>query len=315
MTLQEALQGATDPRSRYAAAPQMQGAGGAAAPPGLDSEIEAQIQSLSEPEALPTLPVEKKSRLWQRILSALADAGSSWAGQPQNYTGRMLARDEQINQEIMRNSELVAGAKNRAKRTAAELKLNALLRKQAKVENAGEREQFLAGQAALKKTEREQALTDAATKTAADLAAEERRRAADISMAELKFGHDKTLAGIKSRANEGDKDSDYDKKVLFGDKGVYATIGALASSARANLAEGKTTPEELEALVDQLIEQQGLSPDGEKLARSYYKMKFSPILREIETSQMDKELDAGSPQQPNGTWDPLRALGRARAGR
>jgi len=143
---------------------------------------------------------------------------------------------------------------------------------------------------------------------------EARKRTYEVEDQQTKFGYDKVLAGIRAADTNGDPDSKHDKKALFGPKGLFAEIGEMVNEGEAGLMDGSVTPEQMEKLIEDRIEVEGLSEKGAEAARLLYKKRVTPIIRGLEANKMNVDLAAGSPQQGNTFWDPLRALGRARAG-
>jgi hypothetical protein len=291
MNLADLLSGNQDPRERY------YGGGGttpASVAPvgGLDPTIQEQINALSEPEPVTEIPKPEHSKLWQRLLSALADGATSYAGRPGNFSERLLARDRSIGEIDALNKGAYGKSQRDAKRKRAELTLSALDRRQMKADEQKGRELLQANML----EDREQARKDAAVQAAAALAEKkaefEAKRKQDLEMEDLRFTHDKITAGIHRKVAEGDETAKNDRKGLGP---VLGTITALALTAKKNLAEGKTTPEEMAGLIDQMMDEAMLSPDARKAAEAHFKLKLGPAIRELETEQQNKDLAAGSP--------------------
>jgi len=253
---------------------------------GLDPEIQATIAALSQPEAVPTLPAEPKSKLWQRILTSIADAGMAYAGRPGNYTSGLLNRDELINREIIGNENLQAGAKNKASRTANELKLQALLRKQDREDRQAEARGIREEVKVIKDEEKTAKAVEAAQKEAIrleDIKREDTRLAADRK-------HDIVLARIHSRSSAGDKAAEKQLETLAEAKGAANQIANMAKQ----MVEGYVETDEK----GRQIEHQPM-PKAEirkRYIRDLKALNMTPEAREAAIAYYDAEVEPEMPR-------------------
>jgi hypothetical protein len=219
-TLEEMMMGLGGARSRYSGAPTPGGGGGLAEAfsggAGLDPAIEAQIQALSQPEPVAPLAVPKKSQLWQRLASALADAGSTYAtgmhaGHPTNFTGSQIEGDRYRDQAISDNAANSMKSKYNAKTKGAELRLQALLRKQEQEQHAKDK----ADDAEQNRLDRVRQSSEAVAKLAADANELQLRQDFDREQQENRFGHEEKMKKWELAARDDNPD---DKKKKEADK-------------------------------------------------------------------------------------------------
>lgn len=211
MNLQDLLNGVQDPSARYGG-----GAGvTAAAPSGVDPAIEAQIQALSHPDPVVEQPVPDKSKLWQRILSAVADGATAYsagmgAGRGSNFSERLLERDRSRDVIAAGNRAAKSESLRKSQKTAAELRLQALLRQgeQGLKETTAKavelrRQEDIAREEAKFRVTRENQLADMATRKIDEQAQAVRDQKYAVELQNLRDSHKDP---DEKKAKQGEKD-------------------------------------------------------------------------------------------------------------
>jgi len=209
MTLQELMAGAQDPRARYGAPV---GVGGSPFMQqlGINPAVAAQIDAATQPEATVDEPVPGKSKLWAKILSAIADAGSAYgsalAGGPRtDFSGRMAENDRSIPKIMAANEARRKDAMSKSKAKREELKLKALLDERNRSEALQARSEDLAW----RKTQETQAQQRHDAERQAD--SEAKIKAVEVEMAwkermvSADQRHDEAMARIRGQQESGSK--------------------------------------------------------------------------------------------------------------
>ena len=260
----------------------MPGGGAPATAPqgGLDPSIEAAIAAASQPEPTVDAPVPKQSKLWQRILSAIADAGSAYgagmgAGRPTEFTARMLYRDREAQDIDAGNQARKQKAGRDAGSKAAELRLRALIDKQ-------DREARRADETIRLEQQRQQKAEDRAAKAeqdAAELAGKKEILATEIAtrerMAKNDQAHDMALANLRAQHEGGSKVAQEQLKTLGEAK---AGVNQIANNL-PRLMKGYTdqtgehaplTPEQVDTMFRRSVAELNLGKDATDAIQAYY---------------------------------------------
>lgn len=290
-------------------------------PPGERNRL---LQILMQPDDVGPPPEIDEGNLGtnigSNIFAGIGDALGAYAsilggGRAPNFMQQLQEKREFDKALKRQHGQRKAGAETDAKRRTAEYLLSQDDAKLQRQQELADKKAEAQEKAALAKIQDENKLTDAALKRGQELADADRKRKHDLEDAETKFGYDKVLAGIRAKDSDGDPDSKHDKKALFGAKGLFAEIGELVETGSSGLQDGSVSPDQMAQIVEQRIEEEGLSEQGAEAVRLLFKKRITPIIRGVEAQKMNEDLAAGSPQQANPFWDPLRALGRARSGK
>ncbi len=279
-TLQDVLMGGYQP-------PMVGGAAYQA--PAVDPSLED--QAFAAPDLGPRPGGGKPNRLSQ-VLLGIGDALNSSASilggadvRTHNLQGYQdyLASQQQAAEQYDR---LKASQDSEIKRGKAQFLLGQNERKQMKADEQQGREDLKKMQIA----DREQARLDAKgladEKLAQDKAQFEAQKAWDKQKLEIQNAHDTAMATIREKASKGDDVAKEDRKALTP---IIGAIADLSLTARQNLVDGKTTPDELGSLIQNEIDKAQLSPDGEKAAHAYYNKKMADILREYQMSKQPQQ--------------------------
>ena len=300
-----------------------QGGGGAAPAPlapqatGQGDPYEAQRQALlaqlMQPD--PTVPDKEapKRNMLASILMGLGDAGTAYAsvignapGIKTDTLGNYMAYLTQQKDSADRFNERKKFGDAESKRRNLVIGLNEIGDKQARLAKIAD-DKIKAEQAKLAQNEARQYQKGLdAEKAAVDAAKTRADREWDLEREKVHFAHDEAETAIRRRIAEGDTGAKEDKKALGA---IYGDISALAMTSAKNLAEGKTTPEELQQIVEGQIDSAMLSPDGRKAAELYFSKKIAPILREHLMRQQPDQAPATDPNTP--AYPILQRLGSA----
>jgi len=263
------------------------------------------IDVLLAPEDPGPAPTVKKANPIAQALMAVGDAGSTFAailggngGVRTNAFEQYQNRLAQQQAELKQYQEKAAQSRTRAKDRTANYLLSQDDQQRAAQERASAARDLKELTLASQKADREARIAENEAKRVQDQAQFDAQQKAATAMENLRFEHDKVTAGIRERANAGDKQAAEDAKGL---SGIYGTVSALAATAKQNLVEGKTTPDELQSLVESEIDQATmLSPDGRKAAYLYVAKKLAPIVNDFTTEKLNKELAANGPDISQG---------------
>jgi hypothetical protein len=264
----------------------------------IDPAIQAQIDAISQPETFTPEAVPEKSKLWQKLLSALADAGSTYAtgmgaGRPTSFTRSLLERDREADEIGVRNKLGRQKSTSDSARKKAELKLQALLREQERSlgataskaeQEAAERKlkegrQYAEGVAA---QERQQRLADDAVK----MAAAERKQ-------KLDFAHDEAMERLRSKLRPEHPDKDIAKDQMKSISEAKAGINSIAVNIKA-AAEKFGGRDGVRTFIRRKLEELNLDKDGMAAAMTYYD-------KEVE-QQFDLDEFGGPPLKPGSGY-------------
>lgn len=291
MTLAEALAGVNDPRSRY----------GAGAPSGatsnlsgmLDPSIEEQIRLASQPEPYTPEPIPKESKLWQRLLTSLGDAGTAYAagrgaGTATNFTGKLLARDQQGRDAASRNKYGEIKSKREGERKGAELRLTAIMRKQMADDEARGRKEIADANLAEKKWQVEQRVAGEQANRDLQVKIQEMKAASDLEQEKSRGEFQKAVARISAGQ---DKAAVRQSKKDLGE--AIGFIGQTAAAAQKMLDDGTQTPESIEATVRRTLDSLVLEDDARKAAEAYATKELGPILRKHRIAKQIQQSGGG----------------------
>ena len=272
----------------------------------INQAIQQQIDAASQPEAVTPQYVPHHSKLWQRILSALADSGSAYAagqgaGSRTNFTGGLIARDEYGKNVEASNAKAQADSKSKAAQKRAELTFRELLSQRETSDRVAERELARTEAEKVRRDEMTQRTTENAAATTARQKEFEAHKAWDSEMEKARFGHEQAVAGIRAKVTEGDKAAAQDQKNL-GE--IIGHIGGLADVADVALAGGDParqipamTPKQMATKVRRLMEQMQLGPEARKAAETYFQKEMGPIIKKAE---LDRKNQAAIDIPTNG---------------
>ena len=320
MTLQELLagiQGQGQPQSyghlARALGPLMGGGMGQAGPQpvmgnSVDSQIQQQIEALSQPEPTVEAPVGPESKGWQRAISALADAGMVYASglnpsiRPQHFLGQLMGQDQMNRDRAAGNKARKGGAEREAQRRGDELKLRQLIGKKAgeaaakeRAEDIALREKEKADEMAFKQAQ----LANLAADRAADNARQEAALKQAATLAQRSDDLQIRLHKMKL-TEEGDKDqhSEYAKSRQF--------VVAKAREWSQALAEGKATPEQVRQEWGDIVDASDLTGPYREAANAFFEHKMGDSLFPYEYENQGPEL----PDAPTAMQYTLGALGQ-----
>lgn len=128
---------------------------------------------------------------------------------------------------------------------------------------------------------------------AAELEKFNANKAWDMEMEKIRNANEMGIAGIRKRIAQGDKDASEDKKAMGP---ILGTITAMSLTAKQHLAEGKTTPEALNGIITEMIDEAMLSPEARAVVEGHFNVRMGETLREFSQMQMNQSLAAGSPE-------------------
>jgi len=260
---------------------------------------------LTQPESQGPAPEVDKLSTWDKIRMTIGDSlGSAFqaygavlgGGSPpplSNNYGKFLARQDQQKADLADWQKRLAESQREGKLRGAQYIMGKQAKDQARADEAAALKESRAYQQQVVKDATKQRAEEQAVENAANLAKFNDNKTWDLEMEKVRYGHEQAVAGIRAKVSEGDKSAAEDKKALGG---IYETIGMLAGTAKQNLADGKTTPEELTTLVRREIDKSMVSPEARKAAELYANMELGPIFRELEMEKQNQDLAAGSPQ-------------------
>lgn len=284
-----------------ALAPVMGGGGVAAPPPVIGSDVDSQIQAAINAKGVPdpvTMePVPKQSKLWQRLIAGIADAGSVYASglngniRPTNSLGYLLGQDQSAVDTTTRNKERLTKAELDAKNRKGEAQLQYLLSKSQQEEKRRAESEKTAAELAQHKVD----LAAAAEKTAADrqwdMERDAKNKAFALDQQKASFAHSEALSGLERREREGDKIAGKQQEA-FG-KAVAYVVG-MTDQVEAMLAGDRDngiapqSPEQIKNRVRRAFDVMtgiGLTGDARKAAEAYFVQEIGPILHKYEMDQ------------------------------
>lgn len=256
-------------------------------------------EMLTKPQDQGAAPTVDKKSTAGSIFKILGDAISTYA----SIQGRMPGLETHSFQKYLANlerqqtdkkayDERVAKANQEASLRGAEFLYTADEKRQMRADEQAGREQLKQMGIEQQKAEAKQRLDEADARRAAEEAKAKKDHDWDVEMEKTRFSHEQIVAGIRRKASEGDDIAKDDKKALGP---ILGAITALSMTAEKNLAEGKTTPEELNGLISQMTDAAMLSPEARKAVEDHFNLKLGNVLRSFQLEQQNKDLAAGSP--------------------
>lgn len=279
--------------------------------PGAQDALAAMREAAFAPD--PEEPAPAKLGIGRRIGLGLANALNAYAsafgaGQNRDYLNEALGTIEGQRQEAIGRGR----ATSERKRDRARYELG---REEARI--AGEtstraQAETLKEQRAYNKTlaenTRANQLADAEASRAFQVQQADLARKAEIEKEGIKQKHEAAMVRLRASLDKGDsKSTAADKKAM---SEAMSEIGDLADKLPEMLASGVVTPDKVNSMIRRKVDALLLGPEAADVVMTYAARELGPILQHHEANQMNTELDAGSPQQPNTRFNPYINLGR-----
>lgn len=273
-------------------------------PTDYDSLIKQQIDERSQPEPYQEIPVGNDSKLWQRILGSVADAGSVYARGinpyvPTTHTLGGLMEGDARNQDARAvNKYRKEKAGSDARNTKAEMELRRLMNEKAgQAQSQAHAEDVKLRQAELKaKTLADQA--ELQQKQAFESEQQKQQQAFLLQMEQVKQRGDMGLAKLREKINAGDKFAGEQRKIL---SEAYAGVSEISAGLDAALEQGMS-PDVIRKTFMRKLKELGLEGEARDAAIADFSEEIEPRL----TSAESKVLLPQGPEQP-GRFAPALA--------
>ena len=276
-------QGATPGQGNLLAAlaPLMGGGGGTGTGPlpgGVDSQIQQQIAALSQPEPTVDQPVPQQSKLWQRLIAGIADAGSVYAKGLNPYVpttnslGYLLGQDQAGKDITAQNAQNKKNAAYKGSQRGAEAKLRMLLNQR----DTEIQQQSQAADNAARLQVKQAELDARAASDAAEAQAKKDEMTWKERMQSAGFRHDEALVKLRAQYEGGSKVASEQIKLLGEAKQGVNQIANNLDNLKNGWVDDKgvqhppMSVDQIRTMFRRELAAMNLTPDAESAAQAYF---------------------------------------------